>query len=646
MAQDAEPHRFLKIVAVFIGACIAALAAATLALKMLLPPEKIKSLIAQEAGKFLGREVRIKNASAGLLQGLRVEGVEVSEKPDFKAGAFVSVDSFDFRIQLMPLLSKRVIIDRVVVAGPSARIVKAKDGSFNFSDLFSRASPTGRRASRGPEPSAPEPSKTAQPPPASPLDLPFVLDVKRARISDGKLLYADPGAGIEMTVSGLQVSADGVSLERPFGARLSFQLNGRAGAKRLAVDASAGARFDLSRMKRAAAGAIPVGVSGLKTELSMSVTDPSAGLDAKVSGLRATIDEAKLDEPFEAAGSMEFDGKSGSRRARGLAKLLTRLDVSRIAEGIASADLHSLSLEAAGLKADLSMKVSLNPKQASLTRIEGALLGGKLTGLLKVKDYAASPDIRLEADLTSVDLEKLLAANEATTVAPPPGKPSAAKAPAQTPAAAHPEAGPKAPGGPPTPAMSTSGRITVGEVRHQFAKAKDIKLDWDLKGITPELDRLAGYATMKVADGHFSALDSLAARSKVLKVLALPFIVLQKIGKIPMLNKIMPEFNTVTFSEIIGDYVFERGVMTLRSCGMKSSVANVTATGSANLPRSTLAITVMSQVGRLAPIGIDVTGTFDQPKTRIKASTIVSQPIGKAVEPAKKLIEGLFKRRR
>ncbi|MBI5884040.1 MAG: AsmA family protein [Elusimicrobia bacterium] len=682
MAQDKPQHRFLKLFAVVIGAGLAGLAAATLALRLLLPPDKLKSLIAQEAGKVLGRQVRIKDVSVSLIQGLRVEGVEISEKPDFKAGTFVSVSSFDFKVQLMPLLSKRVVIDRMVMAGPSARIVKNKDGTFNFSDLVSQA-PSGERRTSGAfgdggplPPASPDgggaqrggtgsskskaaPSKAAaagKAAPASSMDLPFVLDVQKARVSGGSIVYADPAGAIEVSISGLDASADGFSLERAFPASFSLALSGRSGPMRLGGKASGEARFDLSRMKDAAPGSLPIGVSNLKSEVSMSVQDPSSELDAKLTDLSVSIGEARLDAPFDGGASLAFDAKSGNRRVQGKAAVKARFDLSKISEGAASADIKSVSLEAAGLKADLAMKFFFDPKQVSLAGIEGTMLGGKLTGLLKVRNYATTPDIKLEADLSSVELEKLLAANEATLVAPPGSKAGAKRSGAKPEASgATPEASGAKPGASEpkpkaapssSPPMSTSGSIKIGEARHQFASAKDISLEWDLKGITPSLESLGGFATMKIAGGHFSALDSLAGRSKVLKVLTLPFVVLQKIGRVPILNKVLPEFNTVTFTEITGDYVFERGGMTLRRCAMRSSAANVDATGTANLPAETLAVTVMSQVGRLAPIGIDVTGTFDQPKTRLKAETLLNQPVGKAIEPARKLIEGLFKRKK
>ncbi|MBI5210294.1 MAG: AsmA family protein [Elusimicrobia bacterium] len=574
MPQERGRLSLVKIAAIVAAAGIAALAAAALTLKMLLPPDKIKSLVTEHAGRFLKREVRVRDVSVGLLKGLRIEGVEVSEHPDFKAGTFVSVQAFNLKIQLKPLLSKRVVIDRIVVDAPEATIVKKKDGSFNFSDLL-LAPPAGGRAAGGrsavSKASAAK-SASASAAPAG-LELPFLLAVKEAHVARGRIVYRDAGAGQEMAITSLEAKADDASLEKPFKASVGLSFNGKAAGRRLSGSAKAAARFDLTRLK----------------------------------------------------------------------------------QGAASADIEKAALDAAGLKANLSMKFALDPKQIALTEVSGTVVGGDLTASLKVRGYDAAPDVEVNAKLSAVDLEKLLAANEATQesasvargaraaggskgTSPPPTDPAPSagerRLRSPTPASA-------------SPPMSTRGSVTIGEAKHPFASAKDISLVWDLKGITPDLKSLGGSATLKVAGGHFSALDSLASRSKALKVLTLPFVTLQKIGKLGILGKFLPDFSTVTFSEIVGDYAFDRGLMTLRDCGMDSTVARVKATGTVNLPEEKLDVSVRSTVGKLAPIEFAVTGTFDEPKTKLKAESILAQPaVHKALEPAKRLLEGLFKKKK
>ena len=50
---------------------------------------------------------------------------------------FVKLEGAKVYLELMPLLSKEVIVDKVEVHGLTANVVRNKDGKFNFDDLLS-----------------------------------------------------------------------------------------------------------------------------------------------------------------------------------------------------------------------------------------------------------------------------------------------------------------------------------------------------------------------------------------------------------------------------------------------------------------------------------------------------------------------------
>ena len=111
--MPAKSRFWLKLAAAVLGAGLLMIGAAALALKSLLSQEKLKALAAENGRRYLNREVRFKDFSLGVLQGLTLEGFEVSEKPNFESGTFVQVGRFTFRIQIRPLLSKRIVIDKI-----------------------------------------------------------------------------------------------------------------------------------------------------------------------------------------------------------------------------------------------------------------------------------------------------------------------------------------------------------------------------------------------------------------------------------------------------------------------------------------------------------------------------------------------------
>ena len=69
---------------------------------------------------------------------------------------------------------------------------------------------------------------------------------------------------------------------------------------------------------------------------------------------------------------------------------------------------------------------------------------------------------------------------------------------------------------------------------------------------------------------------------------------------------------------IAGDYLFKDGVMTLRRSELGSSVAQLSAVGTINLPSELLDLTVTAQVSNIKPVDVAVGGTVTKPTTKVK----------------------------
>src|SRR3954468_4429307 len=101
------------LIAVFSLVALGALAVPVV-LKVMLPPDRMRALVAEKAGKSLRREVRLGAASLSVLHGgVEFDDLAISEAPDFKAGTFASVKSFTLRVRLLPLLRKRIVVESV-----------------------------------------------------------------------------------------------------------------------------------------------------------------------------------------------------------------------------------------------------------------------------------------------------------------------------------------------------------------------------------------------------------------------------------------------------------------------------------------------------------------------------------------------------
>ena len=93
------------------------------------------------AGQALGRELRAERLGLSFRGGLGValEGVTISDDPAFDAAEpFLTARRLGMRLRLVPLLRRRLVVDRVVVDEPVVRLVRDRAGRLNVSTLGRR----------------------------------------------------------------------------------------------------------------------------------------------------------------------------------------------------------------------------------------------------------------------------------------------------------------------------------------------------------------------------------------------------------------------------------------------------------------------------------------------------------------------------
>jgi AsmA protein len=145
---------------------------------------EIERLAKEQTGRTLGIKGDIELAFWPSL-GAEVSGVTFSERGSEQN--FVSFDSAHASVKLMPLLSGQYVVDTVSLSGFKARIVKGKDGRFNFSDLLEQ----------GGKPPA------AEKKPKDEKSAPIVFDIGGVSIERAAVTYTDLQAGQEYALEDL-----------------------------------------------------------------------------------------------------------------------------------------------------------------------------------------------------------------------------------------------------------------------------------------------------------------------------------------------------------------------------------------------------------------------------------------------------------
>jgi AsmA protein len=182
----------LKYTLAGLGIVLLLVIAAVAVFAMTFDPNRYKGEIERLAREQTGRTLSIRGDIEMAFWpslGAKVAGVSFSEKE--AKDEFVSFDSAHASVKLMPLLRGQYIVDSVSLSGLKARIVKGKDGRFNFADLVesAQAKPPARDEKK------PEEKKST----------PVVFDIGSVNIENAAVSYVDLQAGQEYTLEDLKL---------------------------------------------------------------------------------------------------------------------------------------------------------------------------------------------------------------------------------------------------------------------------------------------------------------------------------------------------------------------------------------------------------------------------------------------------------
>jgi hypothetical protein len=125
--------KIIKLLSITVAIIAVIIIALTVFIKIYITPERVKALLVPQAEKSLNRKVIIGEVNIDLLKGISIKDFaikETDEKTDF-----LSCKDFVLRFKLLPLLSKKVVIDELRLVAPAVRIERDILGKFNFHDI-------------------------------------------------------------------------------------------------------------------------------------------------------------------------------------------------------------------------------------------------------------------------------------------------------------------------------------------------------------------------------------------------------------------------------------------------------------------------------------------------------------------------------
>jgi AsmA protein len=225
-----DMNKYLKYALWAIGGVTALIAAAVAYIALTFDPNSYKPQIIQAVKESKQRTLKLDgDIKLHFFPSIGVNLSKVSLSEFQSEQEFVSVESASVSLKLLPLLTRRLVVDEVAVSGVKARLVKYKDGKTNLDDL------TAKEAA------------PAAPAPAAERSAPMEFDIAAVQLDKTALSYSDETTGAHYRVEDLSLTSGRIANGVP--SRINFFAHIQSNKPKLDITARMTAilTFDLEK---------------------------------------------------------------------------------------------------------------------------------------------------------------------------------------------------------------------------------------------------------------------------------------------------------------------------------------------------------------------------------------------------------------
>ena len=223
----------VKWLVIIAGGIVVLAVAAVIIIPKVIDVTKYKPVIEQKVAEATGRSFSIgEDIDLSLFPwvGVKLTDLHFGNPAGYDGEDMISIDTFEVRLRVVPLLSKQVEVKTFVMDRPVIVLEKTKSGQANWEGIGSKGTKPGKTD----ETKKPSPSPGAA---SSDSALPISkLIVETFAITNGQLTFTDKKTGKKNQVSDLNLVLGNISLDQPvdvkFEARIDgnpLSLNGTAG---------------------------------------------------------------------------------------------------------------------------------------------------------------------------------------------------------------------------------------------------------------------------------------------------------------------------------------------------------------------------------------------------------------------------------
>jgi AsmA protein len=459
-------NKILKYVLLTLGGIVAILIAVAAYLAATFNPNDYKPQIVQLVKEKFDRTLKIKGDIKLTFYpalGADLGGLTLSERASDKE--FAAVEAARVALQLMPLLSRELVVSRIEVRGLRANLVKHKNGSTNVDDL------AGLEAGK-PKPAPGGEDKTAR--------KPVQFHIDHVLIENASLAYADEGSGAKYTLNKLNLKTGRIAAATPSDIELAMTIGASQPKANLDVRVKTRLAFALDS-KHFKLEALDLGVKG-----------EAAGMNLAALSLKGSAEgDAKAIKSGEIV--LEIDAKQGDSTIKGkLSSPLTvdidaqTYDLDKLSANLTLADAKS-ARDPVTLNIMGSARANLPKQSASVdfsTKFDESTVTGK-AGL----SHFSPPSYVFDVNVDKLDVDRYMGAKK------PEGRSAAGSKPEQALDFSA------------LKTLQASGSVKIGALKVANLKAQNLRLDAKAGGGRLDLNPL----TASLYQGAMNGIMSLVA---------------------------------------------------------------------------------------------------------------------------------------
>lgn len=280
------------------------LALAILLVPMFVDPNdfrgEISSVVKQQTGRDLRLDGELKISVFPWL-GIRTQGLSLSQ-PEQIGGDMVTVEKAQLRLKLLPLISKQLEIDTVVLEKPTLNLITLVDGTSSFTGLVAEEVASDPGAST-PTPVYPTNTEASQNTSDSGAASAVALVVQGVEITDANVLWDDRQTGQNYQVADFSLTTGNLLGSSPAAVEMSGSVIDASNPEPIKLSLSGEARIDKDTFD--------VDVEGLSATIKQAQQQLRLGFDS----LRFAQNERLEINAFEFAADALLPAPEGSDNA-------------------------------------------------------------------------------------------------------------------------------------------------------------------------------------------------------------------------------------------------------------------------------------------------------------------------------------------